>query len=281
MSPWGAFGFALALLVSPWLLMPRRRPAEIWGPYHGYWLVNALYCAFWHRLEVEGPDPLPAEGPAILISNHTCCIDHMLLQSSTRRLLRFLIAKELYDFWFFRPFCQLGGCIPVKRDGKDVGATRTALRLLGEGKVVPIFPEGRIYPTSGRVLGPAKPGVAFIALRAGVPVIPAYICGTPATNKVVRSYLTPSHSRVRFGPPIDLSDLVVDGKVDRDAFDEVTRRLMGAIQALRDQAQGVAGEAARRDPGGVPLGDGVGGDGQRPDRGAEALPVGRAAVEPA
>ena len=93
----------------------------------------------------------------------------MLLQAATRRLLGFLIAKELYDYWLFRPFCRIGGCIPVRRDGNDVAAMRAALRALEEGRVVPIFPEGRILPTSGRELGEAKPGVAFIALRAQRP----------------------------------------------------------------------------------------------------------------
>ena len=147
----------------------RRRPGEIRGVVRLLWRLNAFYCAFWHRLEVVDRDPLPTEGPAILISNHTCCIDHMLLQAATRRLLGFLIARELYDFWFFRPFCRVGGCIPVRRDGNDIAAMRAALRVLEEGRVVPIFPEGRILPTSGRELGEAKPGVAFIALRAGVP----------------------------------------------------------------------------------------------------------------
>lgn len=246
MSPWGALFVALLVLISPWLLMPRRESDEITGVVRLLWWMNASYCTMWHRLEVTGLDPLPTEGPVILISNHTCCIDHMLLQASTRRLLGFLIAKELHDYWLFRPFCEVGRCIPVRRDGKDVAATRAGLRALEDGRVVPIFPEGKINPSSGRELGEGKPGVAFIALRARVPVIPAYIWGTPETNKVVPSYLTPSRARVLFGPPIDLSDLIGEGRVEREQFDEVTRRLMGAIRTLRDQVQGGAGVNERR-----------------------------------
>lgn len=282
MSPWVALSLALALLLSPWLLMPHRRPGEIRGAVlRTLWNLNAFYCVFWHRLEVKTRPTLPVEGPAILISNHTCCIDHMLLQAATGRLLGFLIAKELYEFWFFRPFCRVGGCIPVRRDGNDVAAMRAALRVLGEGRVVPIFPEGRILPTSGRDLGEAKPGVAFIALRAGVPVIPAYVCGTPATNKVVRSYLTPSHARVYFGPPIDLSDLTEDGKVERDSFPEVTRRLMGAIRALRDQAAADGGAPFDRPSTPTALPDRVTTHAERSERGPGELPLGREAVGPA
>ncbi len=282
MSPWVALLSALALLLSPWLLMPRRRAGEIRGlVLKVLWGLNASYCAFWHRLEVANRPTLPDEGPAILVSNHTCCIDHMLLQASTRRLLGFLIAKELYEYWFFRPFCRVGGCIPVRRDGNDVAAMRAALRVLGQGRVVPIFPEGQILPTSGRDVGEAKPGVAFIALRAGVPVIPVYICGTPATNKVVRSYLTPSRARVYFGPPIDLSDLTEGGKAERDAFPEVTRRLMSAIRALRDQSTGSEGGASGRASGSDASRVGVLPDAKRSERDPGRLPVGREAVGPA
>ena len=73
-------------------------------------------------------------------------------------MLGFVVAKEYFDFWLFHPFCVLIGCIPVKRDGKDLAATRAALRTLGEGRVVPIFPEGQILATSGREIGEGKRG---------------------------------------------------------------------------------------------------------------------------
>jgi 1-acyl-sn-glycerol-3-phosphate acyltransferase len=236
---------ALGVLLAPWLLMPARAAKETSGLVGLLWWLNAGYCAFWHRLALADDDPLPPEGSALLISNHTCCIDHMLLQASTSRLLGFMIAKELYDIWLFKPFCALSGCIPVRRDGRDVSATRGALRALGEGRVVPVFPEGKITPTSGRELGPGKPGVAYLALRAGVPVIPAYIWGTPETIKVGPSYWTPSRARVLFGPPVDLADLTGNGRVERDDVAEVTERLMAAIRRLRDEVQSRAGSEAR------------------------------------
>src|SRR5436305_10123806 len=133
---------AAAILLLPWLLMPRRpapRP-EIHGFLRVLWWINAFYCALMHRLESSGTAPLPEHGPAILIANHTCGIDHMILQAGCQRVLGFLIAQEYYDYWLCRPFCKLLGCIPVRRDGRDVAATRAALRGLAQGRVVPIFP---------------------------------------------------------------------------------------------------------------------------------------------
>jgi 1-acyl-sn-glycerol-3-phosphate acyltransferase len=237
MSPPTAFLAALALLVSPWILTAPSPRSETGGVVRFLWWLNAFYCAFWHRFQLPEDDPLPAVGGAILISNHTSGIDHMLLQASTRRALGFVIAKELYDVPLHRPFCALIGCIPVKRDGRDLAATRAALRALGDGRVVPIFPEGHIIPTSGRELGEGKPGVAFLATASRVPVIPAYIWGTPETNNLGRSLRSPSHSRVVYGPPVDLSEFLSAGKVDRDRFDEVTARLMDSIRTLRNQVR--------------------------------------------
>lgn len=237
MTVLAAFATAAAGLLLPILFLPHSSGDELRGFVRLLWLGNATYCRLWHGLEVIGPVTIPTRGPALLVCNHTCCVDHMLLQTATNRLLGFLIAKELYEVPFFRPFCAVSGCIPVRRDGRDLSATRAALRALKDGRVVPIFPEGKITPTSGRDLGPGKPGVAFIAVKGEVPVIPAYICGTPETNKVVRSYLTPSRSRVYFGPAVDLSDLTNPEGGGRPDFDKVTDRLMDAIRRLQVRAR--------------------------------------------
>ncbi|MHC5540149.1 lysophospholipid acyltransferase family protein [Singulisphaera rosea] len=231
------FLVSAAMLAGPWLLMRRLGPApEIHGGLRILSGLNKIYCRLWHQLELVNAAPLPERGPAILIANHTCGIDHMLLQSGCERVLGFLIAKEYYDFWLIRPICRWIGCIPVKRNGNDLSATRTALRALEEGRVVPMFPEGRILPKSGREIGEGKHGVAFLAMHSRVPIIPAYICGTPETNDIVKGLLTPSKARVVFGPPIDLSDIPADASSDRATLTLITERLMGAIHALKDQS---------------------------------------------
>lgn len=238
MSPWLPSGLAALLLALPIAIKPRTPPTwEFRGFLAFLWYLNAAYCTLIHRLETEAA-PLPASGPAILISNHTCNIDHFLLQVGSGRKLGFLIAREYYDYWAFRPFCRMIGCIPVNRDGKDTAATRSAIRALKEGRVVPIFPEGRILPTSGREIGEGKPGVAFIATRAGVPVIPAYIRGTPRTNIFWKAFLTPSHARVVYGSPIDPAEFArpKGHDAEREALHDATERLMGAIRDLRDRS---------------------------------------------
>jgi 1-acyl-sn-glycerol-3-phosphate acyltransferase len=210
--------------------------------FHGFlaflWHLNVAYCALIHRLRTE-PAPLPASGPAILISNHTCNIDHFLLQAGCERKLGFMIAREYYDFWAFKPFCQMIGCIPVNRNGNDTSATRTALRALEEGRVLPIFPEGRILMTSGKEIGEGHPGVAFLAMKANVPIIPAYISGTPRSNQFVKSFFSTSHSRIVYGEPIALAHRE-NGESHEDqraARSAVTEQLMNAIRQLRDRVE--------------------------------------------
>jgi 1-acyl-sn-glycerol-3-phosphate acyltransferase len=159
-------------------------------------------------------------------------------------VLGFLIAKEYYDYWLCRPFCRLLGCIAVRRDGHDVAATRGALRALEQGRVVPIFPEGKILATSGRELGPGRPGTAFIALKARMPVIPAYISGTPLSDDPFVSLRRPSRSRVVYGPPIEIDFGSFPDPGDKAAITEVTHRLMGAIEALRARVLAEAGQPA-------------------------------------
>jgi 1-acyl-sn-glycerol-3-phosphate acyltransferase len=245
MSSLVLLALAVLLLLLPSILLPVGKRA--FGPrpkpeIHGLnRLMHGLciaYCALWHRLKTNGWAPLPETGGAILISNHTCGIDHLVLQSGCRRVLGFVIAREYYDWGLIHWFCKRVGCIPVNRDGRDLYAMRAALRALGEGRVVPIFVEGQITPAAGRELGELRPGAAYLALRAGVPVIPAYITGTPETNEIGPSLSTPSRAVVTFGPPIDLSDLDRDRAGDKAVQAEATCRFRNALLDLRACALG-------------------------------------------
>lgn len=235
MSIWFLLLATTLLLVLPRVLGPRPTPRpEVHGWLRLLWWVNRFYCGFWHRLELVNEAPLPRRGGALLIANHTCGIDNFVLQAGCDRVLGFVVTHEWYDHWLCHPFCVLIGAISVRRDGRDSTAVRTALRALEDGRVVPIFPEGRIHPDSGRSFLEPMPGAAFIALHSQVPVIPAYIRGTPATRNIWEALYTPSQARLVFGPPIDLSAYRRGGRTDRDTVAEVTGVLMQAIRNLSD-----------------------------------------------
>jgi 1-acyl-sn-glycerol-3-phosphate acyltransferase len=243
MSPWTLLLWTAVLLLIPRYFLSAaalgrgsESQPEIRGLLRPLDLTVRLYCSLWHQLRTSGWAPLPQSGPAILISNHTCGIDHLLLQAASRRLLGFMVAREYYEWWWLRGICKFIGCIPVNRDGRDLAAIRAALRALQDGRVLPVFPEGHIVPASGRRLDEMRPGSAYIAIRSRVPVVPAYISGTPETDEILKSLVTPSRARVLFGEPIDLSDIPPERAGDKAVQAVVSARFQEALLALQARA---------------------------------------------
>jgi len=113
-------------------------------------LVRALkaasryYARIYQRLEVRSPCRLPRKGPAILVCNHTGAVDPLLIQSVSPRLIRWMMAKEYFDRKLLRWVFDAVGVILVERSGRDMAATRHAMRALEAGHVLGVFPEGRI-----------------------------------------------------------------------------------------------------------------------------------------
>jgi 1-acyl-sn-glycerol-3-phosphate acyltransferase len=121
------------------------------------------------------------------------------------------------------------GSIPVSLERPDPGAMKRTLRVLEEGGVVGIFPEGP-FSREG-MLVPGQPGVAMMALRAGVPVVPAAISGTYEALAGRRFYIPRGRPlTVRFGPPLHFHQS--RRRASHAEREEITRRIMGHIAAL-------------------------------------------------
>lgn len=225
------WAFAVCAVAALVVLVRWRRSGRPLGEFLGLGLVYA-YARLWHGLVVRGRTTLPLRGPALLISNHTCSADPAFLQACCPRPLSFLIAAEYYEkLPWARGIFEHTGSVPVCRAGRDVAAVRQALRRLSEGRIVCIFPEGGL---SGAGLGrmrPGKCGAALIALRARVPVYPAFISGGPQHSNVPRAWLRPSRARVCLGPPIDLS-AYDNRRIDRKLIEEVMALLRRRIVEL-------------------------------------------------
>jgi len=135
------------------------------------------------RWEVHGRVNVPATGGFILAVNHCSYVDPVLLIVGVPRYLRFMVKSELYRLsparWFLRAF----GTFSVRRGFADRVALAEAQRLLAEGHVVVLFPEGT-RSRMGRLLR-GLPGTMALAVRSGVPVLPVAIMGT----ETVRGWL--------------------------------------------------------------------------------------------
>jgi 1-acyl-sn-glycerol-3-phosphate acyltransferase len=220
----------LALVRQPRLTRPRWRPLT---PFERFELgVMSLFARLWHRCCWTGTEELPA-GPFVLIANHPSHADPAFLLAATGRPLHFLHARECYEVPVLRHLFARAGCIPVTRGGQDAAAVRQALGVLGVGGAVTIFPEGEISDEPGSLRRPAKTGAALLAIRGGVPVVPAWIDGRPQSRRMLGAWLIPCGGvRVRIGEPIDLSEHV-GRPITHRLLRKVTDLLMDQVAMLR------------------------------------------------
>ena len=183
--------------------------------------VRPFYALFYPR-RVTGAENLPAEGGCILCINHFSNHDPLYVSSCIplERPVRFLAKKQLFDNKIMRPIVSGLGAIPVDRGNADLAAMRSALKVVKDGGVLGIFPQGTRSLDNSPT--PMLNGASMIALRAGVPVIPVYVDGP---------YRLFRRTAVRFGPAMDLSDL--GRRCDSATLTEVTRRIESAIWGLR------------------------------------------------
>ncbi|MEK6677550.1 MAG: MFS transporter [Planctomycetota bacterium] len=192
--------------------------------------LNEFLAKSWWRLKRVGYSTVPRTGPVIVASNHTSSPDPLFLcAAAVYRPMGFLVATEFAGWPIVRGAVKLVGCIPVTRSGQDLAAFKAAVRHLQAGNALGVFIEGRIAKP-GEIIDP-KDGAAKLALMTGAPVIPAFISGTKYRASVFRGLLARHNARVRFGKPVDLSDLAADKK-DRDTVRLATQRIHAAIQAL-------------------------------------------------
>jgi 1-acyl-sn-glycerol-3-phosphate acyltransferase len=185
--------------------------------------------ARWFDLRVEGLEHLPAEGPYIVAANHHNYLDGVVLAVALPRPIAFLVMPRVWRATPLHPLLHRRiGSILLNLERPDVGALRRALRTLEEGRVLGIFPEGP-FSIRGR-LERGLPGVGLLALRAGVPVVPAGIRGTFEALVGRRGYVPRRHPlAVTFGPPRRFPRDVGHG---RPARERITQRIMDDIATL-------------------------------------------------
>jgi len=203
-----------------------------------YWVVKAVLAPVLRvlfRPWAEGAEHVPRTGPAILASNHLSFSDHFFAPLPLPRKVIFLAKSEYFTGrgikgLFSKAFFSGVGQIPVDRSGGEASerALRTGLRVLANGQLLGIYPEGTRTP-DGRLFR-GKTGVARLALEAQVPVIPCAMIGgfefQPPGRITPRFRVRPG---VRFGKPLDFSryyGMENDKLVLRAVTDEIIYEIM-------------------------------------------------------
>ncbi|RVW05631.1 lysophospholipid acyltransferase family protein [Rhodococcus xishaensis] len=203
-----------------------------------YWLFKYVLLGpmLWllGRPKIEGVEHIPSDGPAILASNHQAVLDSFFFPLRVRRRITFLAKSEYFtgrglkgafQRWFF----SVVGQVPIDRTGADAAkdALDAGLRVLSQGKLLGIYPEGTRSP-DGR-LYKGKTGMARLALESGVKVIPVAMIGTAKVNPIGSKMWRPAKVTIRVGEPIDFSRFEGMGGnrfVERAVTDEVMYKLM-------------------------------------------------------
>lgn len=203
-----------------------------------YWLFKYIFMGpllyLFGRPKVQGLEYLPRSGAAILASNHLAVADSFYLPLVVSRRITFLAKAEYFTGtglkgWFQRWFYTVAGQVPIDRTDADSAqsALTTASRILAEGKLLGMYPEGTRSPDSRLYKG--KTGLARLALETGVPVIPVAMIGTDSVNPPGSKMWRFGRVEVKVGKPMDFTrfeGLAGNRFIERAVIDEVMYELM-------------------------------------------------------
>ncbi|MCU1588440.1 MAG: 1-acyl-sn-glycerol-3-phosphate acyltransferase, partial [Frankiales bacterium] len=207
-----------------------------------YWVVKAILTPILKTLFrpwIEGAENIPEEGPAILASNHLSFSDSIFLPLKMTRRLTFLAKADYFTGKgvkgrMTKAFMAGVGQVPIDRSGgaASEAALMTAKRILSEGHLLGLYPEGTRSPDGRLYRG--KTGVARMALEAGVPVIPVAMINTDVVQPTGKKLPRLGRVGIRVGQPLDFSRYAgMEG--DRFVLRSITDEIMYELMLLSGQ----------------------------------------------
>ena len=206
-----------------------------------YTLIRGLVvavCVGYTRARVVGKHNIPKNGPFLLAPIHRSNIDTPLAAAVTSRRMRFM-GKD--SIWKFKPIGWIIsslGAFPVTRGSADREALKRCIAVLESGEPLVLFPEGTRQ--SGPVVQPLFDGAAYVAVKAGVPIIPVGIGGSEGVMPKGSKMIYPRKCVLVVGEPI-VAVADETGRIPRSAVKDITERLTTDLQRLFDEAQRLAG----------------------------------------
>jgi 1-acyl-sn-glycerol-3-phosphate acyltransferase len=197
--------------------------------------VIAGFCRLFWRVQVEGLEHIPAEGPFILSPVHRSNVDTPLVALMGSRTLRFMGKDSMWKLkvsdWFFT---SMGG-IPVHRGVPDRAAMKSCDEVLAAGQPMVIFPEGT--RKSGPIVEEIFEGPAYLAAKHQVPIVPVGIGGSEGAMPKGAKMIKPVRICIVIGEPILPPAPTESGRVGRKGVRSLSEELHARLQALFDTAQ--------------------------------------------
>ncbi len=204
---------------------PKERKGSFW-----YFMARVGAAIVFHTLgpvRYHGRENLMEQGPCIMIGNHSSWMDPVIMAAPVRKTdITFLGKKELVKSKLAHHILTNMHMIIVDRHNSDMEAMRACTRALKEGEMLGIFPEGTRHHEG--LMTELESGVALIALRANVPLIPVYITPKYRLFQVTHCYV---------GQPIDFADLRAEG-VNKETCQKLLDRITETYATMaRDAVQ--------------------------------------------
>ena len=196
------------------------------------WLTGIPWLLY--RVRIDGRENLPATGGFVLAPSHRSMMDILFTARVTPRRVRFMGKASLFKVPVLGAFFSALGGFPVARDGTDRKAVRDSVTMLEAGDVLCVYPEGTRQ--HGPKIQPLQPGAAYLAIRAGVPIVPVGMAGTEEIMRARKSPI-PRFGRVTIvvGEPL-VPEARASGVVARDKVDALTVTLADSMQRVFDDA---------------------------------------------
>lgn len=178
------------------------------------------------RVEAVGLENEPSEGGFIVAPNHLSLFDVIIVAASLKHQVHYMAKAELFKIPLFNRLITTLGAFPVDRGGADVGAIRKCISYLQEGNVVGIYPQGHRQKGIDPAETEPKSGIAMVAKRANVKVLPICIQTKGYRVRPFRKvYLT-------VGSPITPEELNFDG-TNREVYDKASKYIFDRILSLK------------------------------------------------
>jgi 1-acyl-sn-glycerol-3-phosphate acyltransferase len=198
------------------------------------WLLLIPLVRVYTRLTINGREYLPKEGPFVLAPVHRSYLDTPFAGCVRSKRMRFMGKDTMWKNRQFGWVLSAFGAFPVTRGTADREALRRAIEVLESGEPLVLFPEGE--RKQGAVVQPLFDGAVYIAIKAGVPIVPVGIGGSERVMPKKSKFIYPRKVHIEIGPPIPAPVASEGERLPRTVYKEHSERLHAELQRLFDKA---------------------------------------------
>lgn len=195
-------------------------------------LLDFVILKLFFSFEIKNVNHIPVSNSFIVTANHFSFMDPPVLQAACPRRIIFFMTEKYYNPIWSRWFFKAMHCIPLREDSHyHIAALKSGIKLLKEGQVIGIFPEGEIS-RNGEIQD-GRPGTLLLSQKTNFPIVPAFISGTYQALPRHAKFFQKAKIKVVFGDPLYFNDLS-NGLKGKKGLEQATKNL---IQTFRDLAK--------------------------------------------